>query len=146
MDIVTLVLSAVGAISLLVASLSIMTVMLVSVNERTREIGIKKSIGAKRSTILLEFLLEAVLISIIGCGIGVIIGNGISYVGASLFGITLSLRLDVMGSAVLFPCSPVLFWSLSCCQSVGNEAGRRFTSRLKNRFAYSFSLVSFFFT
>ena len=67
MDIVTLVLSAVGAISLLVASLSIMTVMLVSVNERTREIGIKKSIGAKRSTILLEFLLEAVLISIIGC-------------------------------------------------------------------------------
>ena len=102
MDIVTLVLSAVGAISLLVASLSIMTVMLVSVNERTREIGIKKSIGAKRSTILLEFLLEAVLISIIGCGIGVIIGNGISYVGASLFGITLSLRLDVMGSAVLF--------------------------------------------
>ena len=102
MDIVTLVLSAVGAISLLVASLSIMTVMLVSVNERTREIGIKKSIGAKRSTILLEFLLEAVLISIIGCGIGVIIGNGISYVGASLFGLTLSLRLDVMGSAVLF--------------------------------------------
>ena len=42
------------------------------------------------------------MISIIGCGIGVIIGNGISYVGASLFGITLSLRLDVMGSAVLF--------------------------------------------
>lgn len=102
LNIVTLVLSAVGAISLLVASLSIMTVMLVSVNERTREIGIKKSIGAKRSTILLEFLLEAVLISIIGCGIGVFIGNGISYLGASFFGISLSFRLDVMGSAVFF--------------------------------------------
>lgn len=102
MDIVTLVLSAVGAISLLVASLSIMTVMLVSVNERTREIGIKKSIGAKRGTILLEFLLEAVLISVIGCAVGVVIGNGISYLGASLFGISLSFRLDVMGLAVLF--------------------------------------------
>lgn len=102
MDIVTLVLSAVGAISLLVASLSIMTVMLVSVNERTREIGIKKSIGAKRGTILLEFLLEAILISVIGCGIGVAIGNGVSYLGAFLFGISLSFRFDVMGMAVLF--------------------------------------------
>lgn len=102
LDIVTLVLSAVGAISLLVASLSIMTVMLVSVNERTREIGIKKSIGAKRSTILLEFLLEAVLISVIGCAMGVVIGNGVSYLGASLFGISLSFRMDIMGSAVLF--------------------------------------------
>lgn len=102
LNIVTVVLSAVGAISLLVASLSIMTVMLVSVNERTREIGIKKSIGARRSTILVEFLLEAVLISIFGCFIGVIAGTGISYAGAGLVGMTLQIRTDIMLIAVLF--------------------------------------------
>ncbi len=102
LNIVTVILSAVGAISLLVASLSIMTVMLVSVNERTREIGIKKSIGARRRTILFEFLLEAVLISILGCLIGVIAGTGISYFGAYLFGMTLQIRTDIMLLAVLF--------------------------------------------
>lgn len=102
LNILTLVLSAVGAISLLVASLSIMTVMLVSVNERTREIGIKKSIGAKRKVIMLEFLLEATLISLIGCTAGVIIGNLVSFLGAFSIGMSLELRLDVMVIAVIF--------------------------------------------
>lgn len=102
LNIVTVILSAVGAISLLVASLSIMTVMLVSVNERTREIGIKKSIGARRNTILLEFLLEAVFISLIGCIAGAVIGNVLSYIGASIFGITLKVRMDIMLTAILF--------------------------------------------
>lgn len=93
---VTVILSAVGAISLLVASLSIMTVMMVSVNERTREIGIKKSIGARRSTIMVEFLLEAVLISLVGCLAGVLVGVGISFLGASYVNITLQLRGDIM--------------------------------------------------
>lgn len=96
LDIVTLILSAVGAISLLVASLSIMTVMLVSVNERTREIGIKKSIGAKRSTILFEFLFEALLITFIGCTAGVFTGYLISFAGAAYFGINFSTRIDIM--------------------------------------------------
>lgn len=102
LNILTLVLSAVGAISLLVASLSIMTVMLVSVNERTREIGIKKSIGAKRKVIMFEFLLEATLISLIGCIAGVIIGNMISLLGAISIGMSLKLRLDIMIIAVTF--------------------------------------------
>lgn len=102
LDIITLVLSAVGAISLLVASLSIMTVMLVSVNERTREIGIKKSIGAKKSAILLEFLLEAVLITLIGCVVGILFGYGISYAGASYFHMSLSFRVDILLLAVGF--------------------------------------------
>lgn len=55
LDIVTLILTCVGAVSLIVASLSIMTVMLVSVSERTREIGIKKSIGAKKQQLCLSF-------------------------------------------------------------------------------------------
>ena len=79
-----------------------MTVMLVSVNERTREIGIKKSIGAKRKVIMLEFLLEATLISLIGCIAGVIIGNMISLLGAISIGMSLKLRLDIMIIAVTF--------------------------------------------
>lgn len=96
LNIITVILSAVGAISLLVASLSIMTVMLVSVNERTREIGIKKSIGARRSTILFEFLLEAIMISLMGCLVGVIVGSGISYLGAYYIGMTLQMRGDIL--------------------------------------------------
>ena len=102
LDIVTLILSAVGAISLLVASLSIMTVMLVSVSERTREIGIKKAIGAKQSAILFEFLLEAIMLSIIGCLIGIITGYLISYAGTAYFNISLDIRWDIMLLAVGF--------------------------------------------
>ncbi len=102
LGIITLILSAVGAISLLVASLSIMTVMLVSVNERTREIGIKKAIGAKRSSIMLEFMFEAILISLIGCLFGIIAGYLVSYIGAAYWGVALSVRLDIMLMAVGF--------------------------------------------
>jgi putative ABC transport system permease protein len=102
LGIITLILSAVGSISLLVASLSIMTVMLVSVNERTREIGIKKAIGAKRSSIMLEFMFEAILISLIGCLFGIVAGYLISYAGAVYFGVELSVRSDIMLLAVGF--------------------------------------------
>ena len=102
LDIVTLVLSAVGAISLLVASLSIMTVMLVSVSERTREIGIKKAIGARQLDIMLEFLFEAVLISVIGCAIGIVAGYLVSFAGASIIGMSLGIRWDVLLLAVFF--------------------------------------------
>ncbi len=102
LGIITLVLSAVGSVSLLVASLSIMTVMLVSVNERTREIGIKKAIGAKQSSIMLEFMFEAVLISLIGCVCGIAAGYVISLAGAEYFGVELSTRADIMMIAVEF--------------------------------------------
>lgn len=78
LGIVTLAISAVGAISLIVAGLGIMTVMLVSVNERTKEIGIKKAIGAKRRIIMLEFLFEALSLSLIGGSLGVVTGLGMS--------------------------------------------------------------------
>lgn len=116
LNILTLVLSAVGAISLLVASLSIMTVMLVSVQERTREIGIKKAIGAQKSVILSEFLWEALLLSLIGSLIGVVVGTGASYLGATLFGISLEPRMDIalfaagfsMVSGVVFGVYPAM--------------------------------------
>lgn len=73
-DITSKALSIVAGISLVVSGLSVMTVMLVSVKERTREIGIKKSIGAKNSDILTEFLTESVLITLIGGIIGLLSG------------------------------------------------------------------------
>ena len=110
LDIVTLVLSAVGAISLLVASLSIMTVMLVSVNERTREIGIKKALGATRGAIMLEFLFEAGLISLIGCVFGIAAGYLVSSAGAAYFHTAFSIRPDIMLMATGFSiCSGVIF-------------------------------------
>lgn len=110
LDIVTLVLSAVGAISLLVASLSIMTVMLVSVNERTREIGIKKALGATRGAIMLEFLFEAGLISLIGCIFGIAAGYLLSSAGAAYFHAVFSMRPDIMLMATGFSiCSGVIF-------------------------------------
>lgn len=110
LDIVTLVLSAVGAISLLVASLSIMTVMLVSVNERTREIGIKKALGATRGAIMLEFLFEAGLISLIGCIFGIAVGYLVSSAGAAYFHAVFSMRPDIMLMATGFSiCSGVIF-------------------------------------
>jgi putative ABC transport system permease protein len=81
MSIVTIILTAIAGISLLVSGLSIMTVMLVCVSERTREIGIKKSIGASKSIILKEFLAEAFLISLIGGVAGVFLGNICVFVG-----------------------------------------------------------------
>ncbi|MEG0615531.1 MAG: ABC transporter permease [Oscillospiraceae bacterium] len=85
MGIITTVLSIIAGISLVVSGLSIMTVMLVSVNERTREIGIKKSIGATNGDILKEFLIEAMLITFLGGAVGCLGGVGISALGCLIF-------------------------------------------------------------
>jgi putative ABC transport system permease protein len=73
-----ILLGAIAGISLLVGGIGIMNIMLVSVTERTREIGIRKALGAKRGSILLQFLIEAALMSLIGGAIGVLVGWGIS--------------------------------------------------------------------
>ena len=98
----TLVLTCVGIVSLFVAGLSIMNVMLVSVTERTREIGIKKALGASKGVIVLEFLLEASAITLSGAIAGIVFGTVVSLVGAGLLGLTLTPSIGIMMTAVLF--------------------------------------------
>jgi putative ABC transport system permease protein len=76
--VLTLLLGSIAGISLVVGGIGIMNIMLVSVTERTREIGIRKAVGAKRNDILSQFLVESVVVSVLGGGLGVLLGTGIS--------------------------------------------------------------------
>lgn len=102
MDIITLVLSVIAGISIIVSGMSIMNVMLVSVKERTREIGIKKSIGATNFNIMSEFLSEAVLITVIGGLAGCTIGTVLSFAGSLIIGISFTLNLKTIITVLLF--------------------------------------------
>ena len=85
-DTFTTLLGSIAAISLLVGGIGIMNIMLVSVTERTREVGLRKAVGAKRGDILVQFLTEAIVISALGGLIGVVLGVGGAQVIAPLLG------------------------------------------------------------
>ncbi|GAI34603.1 unnamed protein product, partial [marine sediment metagenome] len=95
----TVFLGLIGGISLLVGSIGIMNIMLVSVTERTREIGLRKAVGAKRRDILMQFLLEAAMLSLVGGAIGL----SIAWVAA--WGIS---QIDLGGFQINAVVSPLI--------------------------------------
>lgn len=96
-DMLTMLLGAIAGISLLVGGIGIMNIMFVSVTERTREIGLRMSVGGRGNDILMQFLIEAILLSITGGIIGVIFGLLISYVATTL----LNFPLVIMTNAII---------------------------------------------
>ena len=91
----SMMLGGIAAISLLVGGIGIMNIMLVSVTERTKEIGIRKAIGAGKSSIMLQFLLEAVIVSLSGCLIGIICSWAALQVIGNIMGSALSVTMNV---------------------------------------------------
>jgi putative ABC transport system permease protein len=100
-DMLTLLLGAVAGISLLVGGIGIMNIMFVSVTERTREIGLRMSVGGRGRDILMQFLIEAVLLSILGGMIGIVFGTALSYLASTLLSMPFVIDTQAVGLSFL---------------------------------------------
>ena len=101
-DTLSLLLTGIAAISLIVGGIGIMNIMLVSVRERTREIGVRRAIGAKQSDVLSQFLIEAIVLSVAGGIVGLILGEIAAFLLAIIGDWTFSIRLDTIALALGF--------------------------------------------
>ena len=99
-SVLTILLGGIAAISLVVGGIGIMNIMLVTVTERTREIGIRKAIGASRGTILLQFLMEAVVLCMMGCGLGIFLSWSILQIVNTVV-VSLDMVFRLNGGVVL---------------------------------------------
>lgn len=109
-DMMTLLLTAIAAISLLVGGIGIMNIMYVTVTERTKEIGLRMSIGARSSNIMMQFLTESVILSLIGGFIGVVLGITIAYSVIHMLGWTYFFNLgSILGAVAACSVTGVFF-------------------------------------
>ena len=111
-SVLSLLLGGIAAISLLVGGIGIMNIMLVSVTERTREIGIRKAIGASRGTIMLQFLIEALAVSLLGCAIGIVLSWVAIQVVNAVGGVSFTVSGGVVGVSVAFSLAIGLIFGL----------------------------------
>lgn len=108
----TLLLGGIAAISLLVGGIGIMNIMLVSVTERTREIGLRKAVGAKRKDILTQFLIESLILSLLGGGVGLLLGLVGSFVISRIGGWPSVVTVNSILLAFLFSAAAGLFFGI----------------------------------
>lgn len=109
---ITVFISFVAAISLLVGGIGVMNIMLVSVTERTREIGIRKALGARTASVLLQFLAEAGIITLLGGIIGIILGVLGGYGVGAIAGLTPKISAGTVIAASLFSCGVGIFFGI----------------------------------
>lgn len=109
---ITVFISFVAAISLLVGGIGVMNIMLVSVTERTREIGIRKALGARTASVLLQFLAEAGIITLLGGIIGIILGILGGYGVGAIVNLTPSVSVGTVIAASLFSCGVGIFFGI----------------------------------
>lgn len=120
LGVLSVAIGAIAAISLLVGGIGIMNIMLVSVTERTREIGIRKALGAKTRDILSQFLIEAVILSAIGGIIGTFAGIGFAAIGMKIAGVKTVIQPLVILLAVAFSAGVGLFFGIFPARRAAN--------------------------